>query len=158
MTAPDQTDKFRELFSLAGDYKAEGVLMTGLPHSAELGMRVHYSGEGQAILSVPWSEAVLGDPEAGILHGGVITALLDTACGAAVMASKARLKSTATLDLRIDYMRPARTGETVFCRAHCYRLTRSVGFARATAFHNDPDDAVASATAAFIVDRMEPKK
>ncbi len=85
----------------------EGEAITGLPFSREIGMRLHRAGDGVAVLSVPYDERLVGDPETGVLHGGVITALLDTAGGWAVMAAAATLRSTATLDLRIDYMRPA---------------------------------------------------
>lgn len=136
---------------------AEGELITGLPFSKEIGMRVHHAKDGVAVLSVPYDERLIGDPETGVLHGGVITALLDTACGWAVMAAPVRLRSTATLDLRIDYMRPATVGQAVFSRAECYRLTRSVGFARAVAYHVDPADPVATAQGAFILERPAEK-
>ena len=132
-----------------------GEPITGLPFSREIGMRLHQAENGVAVVSVPYDERLIGDPETRVLHGGVITALLDTACGWAVMAAAASLKSTATLDLRIDYMRPATAGEAVFARAECYRLTRSIGFARAVAYHSDPADPVATAQGAFILDRVD---
>ncbi|MCH8953532.1 MAG: PaaI family thioesterase [Proteobacteria bacterium] len=135
----------------------EGEAITGIPFSREIGMRLHQAGDGVAVVSVPYDERLIGDPETGVLHGGVVTALLDTACGWAVMAAPAKLKSTATLDLRIDYMRPATAGEAVFARAECYRLTRSIGFARAVAYTSDPSDPVATAQGAFILDRVEGK-
>ncbi|MEM1385481.1 MAG: PaaI family thioesterase [Pseudomonadota bacterium] len=135
----------------------EGELMSGLPFSGEIGMRLHGAGGSVAILSVPYDERLIGDPQTGVMHGGVVTALLDTACGAAVMAVPEKLESTATLDLRIDYMRPASVGQTVFARAECYRITRSVAFARAVAFHEGSDDLVASAAAAFVIERS-PKR
>ncbi|MFQ5566143.1 MAG: PaaI family thioesterase [Paracoccaceae bacterium] len=138
--------------------EGKGEPITGLPFSREIGMRLHRTGDGVAVVSVPYDERLVGDPETGVLHGGVITALLDTACGWAVMAAAAKLKSTATLDLRIDYMRPATVGEAVFSRAECYRLTRSIGFARAVAYHADPEDPVATAQGAFILDRAAGKE
>lgn len=130
-----------------------GELMVGLPHGREIGMRLHRSSGGQALLSVPYDERLVGDPETGVLHGGVITALLDTACGSAVMSMPQELRAVATLDLRIDYMRPATAGQSVIARAECYRMTRSIGFARAVAYHDDPDDPVASAAGAFMIER-----
>ena len=133
----------------------EGVVMEGMPHGNALGMRLHWSRDGVSKLSVPYDPALVGDPETGVLHGGVITVLLDTACGSAVMSSPQNIRGTATLDLRIDYMRPATKGETVFARAECYRMTRSVGFARAVAYHSDPDDPIAMGTGTFIIDRLK---
>ncbi len=135
----------------------EGEAITGLPFTREIGMRLHQAEDGVAVVSVPYDERLIGDPETRVLHGGVITALLDTACGWAVMAATTTLRSTATLDLRIDYMRPATAGEAVFSRAECYRLTRSIGFARAVAYNSDPRDPVATAQGAFILDRVADK-
>ena len=130
-----------------------GELMSGLPHAREIGMRLHRAVEGRSLLSVPYDGKLVGDPDSGVLHGGVITALLDTACGSAVMSMPERLRATATLDLRIDYMRPASAGQTVFAAAECYRMTRSIGFARAVAYHDDPADPIASAAGAFMLER-----
>jgi len=136
-----------------GPIGAEGRLLAGLPHSREIGMRLHSAEAGVAVLAVPYRDDLVGDPETGVLHGGVVTALLDTACGIAVMATGAGLLATATLDLRIDYMRPATRGLEVRARAECYRLTRAIGFARAVAYHAAPGDPVASAAGAFSLTR-----
>lgn len=129
----------------------EGEIMYGMPHGREIGMRLHRSARGTAYLSVPYDERLIGDPQTGVLHGGVVTALLDTASGAAVMSMPQKLKVVATLDLRIDYMRPATVGQTIRCRAECYRLTQSIGFTRAVAYHEDDSDPIASAAGAFSV-------
>lgn len=148
---PDQA--LSALMMAGGTDPGDGELMAGLPFSREIGMRMHNAGEGVAVLSVPYDQRLVGDPASGVMHGGVVTALLDTACGSAVMATPERPVATATLDLRIDYMRPATPGERVFARAECYRLTRSIGFARAVAFHRDPGDPIASAAGAFMLER-----
>ena len=136
----------------------EGEVMNAMPHGREIGMRLHWSKEGKSRLSVPYSERLVGDPETGVLHGGVITALLDTACGSAVMSAPGKITAVATLDLRIDYMRPASAGQTVYAEAECYRMTRSIGFTRAVAYHDDPADPIASAAGAFMVERPKEKK
>lgn len=134
-----------------------GEVMVGMPHGEAIGMRLHRSVGGKSHLSVPYDERLVGDPDSGVLHGGVITALLDTACGSAVMSSPGKLRATATLDLRIDYMRPATKGLAVHANAECYRMTRSIAFARAVAYHDDPDDPIASAAGAFVVERPKDK-
>lgn len=132
-----------------------GELLAGLPHAREIGMRLHRSAGGRSVLSVAYDEKLVGDPESGVLHGGVVTALLDTACGSAVMSMPGKLKGTATLDLRIDYMRPASVGQTVYAAGECYRMTRLIGFARAVAYHDDPSDPIASAAGAFMLERVK---
>ncbi|MEM9045471.1 MAG: PaaI family thioesterase [Pseudomonadota bacterium] len=144
------------LYDLPESFDPEGTLINSIPHSGDIGMRMHFAKDGVAILSVPWSEYLVGDPQSGVLHGGVVTALLDTACGAAVMASEKRPASTATLDLRIDYMRPARKGLRILCRAECYRETRSIAFTRASAYHDGTEELVATATGAFIREGTKP--
>jgi uncharacterized protein (TIGR00369 family) len=142
---------------LAPDGIGEGEVIAGLPFSGEIGMRLHGAADGVAVLSVPYDARLVGDPETGVLHGGVVTALLDTACGSAVMAVPEPLATTATLDLRIDYMRPARAGMRVVARAECHRLTRSMAFVRAVAFHEagegTAEEVIASAAAAFVIER-----
>jgi acyl-coenzyme A thioesterase PaaI-like protein len=57
----------------------------------------------------------------------------------------------ATLDLRIDYLRPAEAGRAVRCRASCYKQTRNVAFTRAVAFHDDPGDPIAHSVGTFMI-------
>ena len=150
-----EDDRLGAVMRGGGGDAGEGALMEGLPFSREIGMRLHSAADSVAVLSVPYDERLVGDPRTGVMHGGMVTALLDTACGSAVMASPERLRSTATLDLRIDYMRPAEPGKAVMARAECYRMTRTIGFARAVAYHESPDEPIASAAGTFILDRLE---
>ena len=106
----------------------------------------------ELVLKVPYRPELVGDPDTGVFAGGVVTALLDFACGWATIMALKTPTSIATLDLRIDYMRPARPGRDLLASAHCYKMTHSVAFLRGLAYDEDPADPVAAAQAAFMLD------
>ncbi len=127
-----------------------------LPHCRALEMSVDHVGDGEVIMSMPYGEKLIGDPSTGVIHGGAVSALMDTCGGTAVMAHPTGPATTATLDLRIDYMRPSTPGKPVVAKAVCYHMTRSVAFVRATAHNGEESDPVATATGAFTVQGSRP--
>jgi uncharacterized protein (TIGR00369 family) len=126
--------------------------MSALPHAQALGMQIADLGQGRATVTMPWDARFVGDPVTGVIHGGAVSALMDTASGAAVMCHPAGPLGTATLGLRIDYMRPATTGQTITARAECYHVTRSVAFVRVTATDDDTSRPVAMGTGTFTLE------
>lgn len=127
------------------------LVRSGLPHVRALGIEVLEIGPGVVTLSLPWDERLVGNPETGVLHGGVITTLLDTASGFAVHARQGSSAPIATLDLRIDYLKPAEARRAVTARAECYKMTKHVAFCRGLAYHDDPADPIAHAAGSFML-------
>ncbi len=126
--------------------------MEALPHARALGMRFTRLENGHAAIEMEYNTRFIGDPETGVIHGGAVSALMDTCCGAAAMSHPASPGGTATIDLRIDYMRPATPGQTIRAEAECYHITRSVAFVRARAMDDDTARPVATATGTFTVE------
>lgn len=123
----------------------------GVPHNRAIGMKFLDISRDYVRFSLDYDPRFAGHPDTGVLHGGVITAFMDSCSGAAVM-SKIRGKSrAATLDLRIDYMKPAPPGKTLICEARCYRSTRHIAFVRAEAFIDTPDELIATSSATFAL-------
>jgi uncharacterized protein (TIGR00369 family) len=129
----------------------KGAFRDFIPHNAALGMDVVDFGETWIVLKLPYDPQWIGNPETGTLHGGVITALLDAASGASVYMRLGSPVPIATLDLRIDYLKPGTTGRDVFAKADCYKLTRSVAFVRGFAYHDDESDPIAATSATFML-------
>jgi uncharacterized protein (TIGR00369 family) len=119
-------------------------------HGSELGIGHRAHGDDWAELVLPYAEALIGDPASGVLASGPILALMDMATSVAVWRKLGTFAPHATLDLRIDYLRPARPRETVIGRGECYRITRSIAFVRGQAHDGDPADPLAHVAGTFM--------
>ncbi|WP_369601626.1 PaaI family thioesterase [Hahella sp. SMD15-11] len=116
----------------------------------QLGIRVEAAAHRKLVLSLPYSEAIVGDMETGIIHGGAITTLMDTASGTVVLCSLEEPELCPTLDLRVDYMRAARPNEPVYALAECYRVAHDIVFTRCQAWQTEPERIVAHCVATFM--------
>lgn len=121
-----------------------------LPHSAVLGLEPLRVDQGGVTVRLPWQPALVGNPETEVIHGGVITTLVDQTSGAAVLAALGGPRAIATLDLRIDHLRAARPREPVHADALCYRLTRHIAFVRCSVYQDDRERPVASSMSTFM--------
>lgn len=120
-------------------------------HGGALG--IHYVGHGAdwVELGLDHQEKLVGLTQSGVMASGPIISLMDMATSMAVWVKKGRFRPQATLDMRIDYLRPAVPGRRIVGRGECYRVTRSVGFVRGAAHDGDPADPVANVTATFMI-------
>ncbi len=131
--------------------KARHFFIDIVPHSRALGLQLVSFEAGRVVLDLPYDRKLIGNPETGVIHGGATTTLFDAACGAAILTKLHVPRRIATLDLRIDYLRPARPENTIRCEAECYRVTHQVAFVRATAHDGDPSDLLATAAGSFVI-------
>jgi uncharacterized protein (TIGR00369 family) len=137
--------------------------MLSIPHARAIGMTLVKHDASGSVVRVPYAEHLVGDPDTGVVHGGVLTALLDNACGIAVRPPESEPAegpiSIATLDLRIDYMGSAEPHKDIYAEAVCYKRTRHIAFVRASAYQDSPDEPIATCVAAFMLGtRNEPRE
>ncbi len=120
-----------------------------LNQARELGLTVTSAKKGQLTLCLPYSDLIIGNPDTGVIHGGAITTLMDTASGSATMCALDDFELCPTLDLRVDYMRPAVPHKPVFARAETYKVTRHIIFTRCEAFH-ETGETIANCVGTFM--------
>lgn len=129
----------------------KATMIAFTPQAQALNMSVVDAAPAKAWLSVPYDKRLIGNVETGVIHGGVITTLLDHTCGMAVQLALPERMSIATLDLRIDYMKPATPGLALTGHAHCYKVTRNIAFVRGVAYHTDEADPIAACVGTFML-------
>ncbi|MEQ5801338.1 PaaI family thioesterase [Halomonas sp. H10-9-1] len=125
-----------------------------IPHTQELGLEVLEASPRLTRMRLPWHEELLGDSARGLIHGGVLTMLLDTACGSAVLPALPAPEVCPTLDLRVDHFRPALAGRDLLVEARTLRVTASVVFTEGRVWQSDHGD-VARAVGNFV--RLGPR-
>lgn len=136
--ADDKVKRFIDSFMLA------------IPHLKALGITYHGHGRGWSELALPYAEHLVAYPDAGVIASGAIFSLMDSAGGFSVMTGAERMQPVATLDLRLDYLRPATPGQTIIGRSEVQKMTRSVVFVRGLAHDGDPARPVAHMTGSFM--------
>ena len=120
-------------------------------HGRALGLDYHASSDRWVELALPWREELVSMPDTGVMATGAIVSLVDTCAGTAVWLALGEFRHIVTVDLRLDYLRPAAKGETVIARCECYKVTRRVAFVRGVAHGGDPARPIAHSAATFMI-------
>lgn len=121
-----------------------------IPHNQAIGLQVADVAGERIRTTLAYRADFLGDPEAGLWHTAIGTTAADSTCGLAVFLAIPGLESVATIDLRMDYLRPAVAGRALEIEARCYHVTQCVAFAEATLHQGDRARPTARCTAAFM--------
>jgi uncharacterized protein (TIGR00369 family) len=124
-------------------------------HIHALGLKFLSIDKGYASMELPFSKNLVGNPCAGTVHGGALTALLDSCCGIAASTMLDEPGLSPTLDLRIDHTGGAKPGMTIYADARVYHSSRSVIFCRGKAYQDDPEKPIAHCVANFA--RLDPE-
>jgi uncharacterized protein (TIGR00369 family) len=124
-----------------------------IPFNRFLGVRLVFLERGVARLLLPFKPEWVGDPFRPALHGGVVASVLDTAGGASVFSELALGDRVSTVDIRVDYLRPARL-EDLYAEATIKRIGNRMGVTAIRAYHaSDPGQSVAEAMGVYNIRR-----
>ncbi|MGB5950324.1 MAG: PaaI family thioesterase [Parvibaculum sp.] len=90
------------------------------PFQRWLGLKVEEAGEGRLVIGLEWREEFVSNPNNKSMHGGILASLIDLGGLYAILTTKSM--ATATVDLRVDYHRPATGGDSRHLARHQARL------------------------------------
>lgn len=93
----------------------------GVPFNRLLGIRGESIDEGRCVLVLPVRPEFVGDTRRPALHGGVLSALIDTAGGMAAWSTLHAEEAVSTVDLRVDYLEPAGLNDNLRAEAELVR-------------------------------------
>ena len=141
--------KVRELFQTVFEEK--------IPFNKFLGLKLDDADDGKATVSFDFKPELIGNFESGILHGGVISAVLDVVGAVAVLSQHAKegkiLLGFGTVDLRVDFLTPA-SGKHFTARGEVMRLGRILSSTRME-FYNEEGTLNATGAAIYRLSRRD---
>ncbi len=111
-----------------------------------LGLRVLEVSEDGITVAAAWREEFVANVAAGSAHGGILAALIDTVADYALASRLGR--PFPTVDLRVDYHRPATQGDLI-CKGKVIKLGRQVSTAEASV-HDAEGTLLASGRGVFL--------
>lgn len=135
--------------NITAQQKAERFISV-LRHCQLLGLEVLQAEETGLQMRLPYSDEIIGNPLMGIIHGGALTTLMDTACGTACFVAVEGMELCPTLDLRVDYMRASEPGVNLVAHASITRITNNVVFTECLVKQESDNTLVAKCTATFM--------
>ena len=83
------------------------LMMEQVPFNRLLGIQGESATAGACVLVLPVRPEFVGDFRRPALHGGVVSALIDTAGGVAAWSTLGADESVSTVDLTVDFLEPA---------------------------------------------------
>ena len=121
---------------------------------SEMGLVIERADQKGVQLRMPFNPDFCIDEEETVLHGGILTTLLDSTFGLANFLAVDDIQTMATLDLRVDYLRPASSRADVIVFAECYRKTRHIAFGSGKVWFDDGYcEEIARGSATFAITR-----
>jgi uncharacterized protein (TIGR00369 family) len=122
-----------------------------VPFNRFLGLQVVKVESGKAELRLPFRDEFVGDSRRPALHGGVISALIDTCGGLAAWTRLEEDDRLSTIDILVDYLKPAFTGLVAY--GELVRIGNRVAVVRVTVLQDGDEEPVARGRAVYNIAR-----
>jgi uncharacterized protein (TIGR00369 family) len=126
-------------------------LLDHWPYARFLGVRLE-QGQNGPIAVLPFAERLIGNPILPALHGGVVASFLELAALARLGAEGRRAR---TIDITVDYLRPARP-VTFYAEARILKLGRRAANLAVEAWQEDRESPVAALRGHFMLVDVTP--
>ncbi|MFV1957312.1 MAG: PaaI family thioesterase [bacterium] len=124
-----------------------------IPFNEFLQLEVEELKEGYARLKLPFRSEFVGDVRRPALHGGIISTLIDVCGGAAVWTHFTVEDGIATIDIRVDFLRPGPDDDLV-AESEVVRVGNRVAVVNTTVFTSkNKDTIIAEGRAAYNIRR-----
>lgn len=124
--------------------------LNAIPHNADLGITLVDLQRARCLAKLSGNPMLGGDRDGGLYFPSVLLTLADAACGVAFISAVGEYGAVATLDLRIDYLRPVPVSQTLVVDAHCHRYTGEIGFLKCDIRGEGAEEPAALVTATFL--------
>lgn len=119
------------------------------PIASLFGTELISVGDGEAVFRCTPDESAYNT--IGLVHGGFLCTLLDTAAGCAVHSRLPPGVGFASIEIKVSFIKPLRAGvDEIECRGRALRVGNRVAFAEAHAFGSD-GELVGHATTSLAV-------
>jgi uncharacterized protein (TIGR00369 family) len=91
----------------------------------------------------------------GVMHGGVLTTLMDETLGAVVASVRGmdvmRAAPHATVEMNVSFLAGARPGDEIIVEGRALKVGRSVAFGEAEARRRGSDDLIAKGRFTYVI-------
>ena len=125
-----------------------------LPFNKFMGIKLLSLEPGLCRLFIPYKDELVGDARRGALHGGVISTLVDTCGGFAVWSMCGIGDKLSTIDMRVDYLKPALGRDDLVAESRVKLLGNRVGNASTILYaRNEPDVILAEGRSVYNIRR-----
>ena len=133
----------------------------GIPFNRVIGVTLEEMSATGARMEVAHRDELTNNPASGILHGGVVSSILDVVGGLSALSAIVFLRDLddlvrilgvvvkfGTVDLRVDYLRPG-LGARFTASGTVMRTGRRIAVTRME-FHNQDDTLLATGTGTYV--------